>query len=96
MFLRDGCVQEFVCLGGQLYLISWIRGYCVVCSFMWRFKFMRICGDWRHWATTELGCVFLAWWWQSALGTRWVERLLPGSDRSQCDMGQSKAGERLC
>jgi len=30
-----------------------------------------------------------------ALGTRWVERLSPGSERShrQCDMGWGRAGE---
>jgi len=55
-----------------------------------------MCGGWRHWAATELGCVRLAWW-QPALGTRWVERLLLGSESShqQCDMGRSKAGEML-
>jgi len=34
MFLKDGCVLGFVCLGGQIYLINWVKGYCVVCSFM--------------------------------------------------------------
>jgi len=60
-------------------------------------EFKRVCGDWRHWAVMELGYVCLAWW-QPTLGTRWVERLLPGSERShqQCDMGWSKAGETLC
>jgi len=73
MFLRDGCVQGFVCLGGQLYLISWIRVIvlCVLsCGDLIEFK--RVCGGWRHWAAMELGCVCLAWW-QPALGTRWVE-----------------------
>jgi len=51
MFLRDGCVLGFVCLGGQLYLINWVKGYCVVCSFMCRFKCNGV------WATMELGCV---------------------------------------
>jgi len=48
------------------------------------------------WVTSELGCVFLAW--KPALGTRWVERLLPGSEKGlwQCDMGWSRAGETLC
>ncbi len=31
MFLRDGCVLGFVCLSGQLYLINWVKDYCVVC-----------------------------------------------------------------
>jgi len=46
----------------------------------------------------ELGCIFLAWW-QPTLGTGWVERLLPGSERShrQCDdMEWSRVGETLC
>jgi len=30
MFLRDGCILGFVCLGGQLYLINWVKGYCVM------------------------------------------------------------------
>jgi len=36
--------------------------------------------------------------WQTVLGTRWIGRLLPGSERShqQCDMGWSRAGETLC
>jgi len=46
MFLRDGCVLGFLCLGGQLYLINWIRGYCVVCSFVQRFKCKRVCDGW--------------------------------------------------
>jgi len=46
MFLRDGCVQGFVCLDGQLCLINWVSGYCVVCSFLWRIKFKRVCGGW--------------------------------------------------
>jgi len=60
-------------------------------------EFKRICGGCRHWAARELGCVCLAWW-QPALGTRQVERLLPGSEGShrQCDMGWSRAGETLC
>jgi len=36
-------LKEWMCtglcgLGGQLYLINRIRGYCVVCSFMWQFN----------------------------------------------------------
>jgi len=31
MFLRDGRVLGFVCLGGQLYLINWAKDYCVLC-----------------------------------------------------------------
>jgi len=27
-------VPGFVCLSGQLYLTIWVKGYCVVCSFM--------------------------------------------------------------
>jgi len=51
-------------------------------------EFKRVCGGWTHWAATELGCACLAWW-QPPLGTRWVERLLMGSQSShqQCDMG---------
>jgi len=45
MFLRDGCVLGIVCLGGQLYLINWIKGYCVVCSFMCRFKCKGVWGN---------------------------------------------------
>jgi len=41
---RDGRVLGFVCLGGQLYLINWIKGYYVVCAFMCRFKCKRVCG----------------------------------------------------
>jgi len=62
MFLRDGCVLGFVCLGGQLYLINWIRGYCVVWFFMWRIEFGRVCGTPWSWD------VFLAR--KPALGTR--------------------------
>jgi len=47
-FLKDGCVLGFVCLGGQLYLTNWIRGYCVVCSFMCRYKLKRVCGSQRY------------------------------------------------
>jgi len=46
MFLRDGCVLGFVCLGGPLYLINWVKGYCVVCSFMCRFKCNGVWGSW--------------------------------------------------
>jgi len=65
--------------------------YVLSCGDLIEFK--RVCGGWKQWPATELGCVCLAWW-QPALGSRWVERLLPGSERShqQCDMGQSKAG----
>jgi len=46
---RDGCVQGFVCLSGQLYIINWIRDCCVVCPFMWYLiEFKRVCGGWRH------------------------------------------------
>jgi len=31
--LKGWMVPGFVCLGGQLYLINWIRGYCVVVFF---------------------------------------------------------------
>jgi len=27
-------VLGFVCLSGQLYLINWVKDYCVVCSFI--------------------------------------------------------------
>jgi len=63
--LKGWMVLGSVCLGGQLYLINWAKGYCVVCFFMCRFKCN---GVWSGWATTELGCVFLAW--KPALGTR--------------------------
>ena len=43
MFLRDECVKSFVCLGGQLYLTNWIRGYHVVRSFLWQFTFKSVC-----------------------------------------------------
>jgi len=36
--LRGWMVPGFVCLIGQLYLINWVKGYRVVCSFMCRFK----------------------------------------------------------
>jgi len=45
----------------------WIRGYCVVCSFMCRVKCKGVLGQ-LVWAAMELGCVFLAW--KPALGTR--------------------------
>jgi len=35
-------------------------------------EFKRVCGGWKHWAATELGCVCLAGW-QPAWGTRWIE-----------------------
>jgi len=46
MFLRDGCVRGFVCLGGQLYLINWAKGYCVVYSLICRFKCNGMLGGW--------------------------------------------------
>jgi len=60
-------------------------------------EFKRVCGGCRHWAAMEFGCVCLAWW-QPALGTRRVERLLLGSESShqQCGMGWSKVDETLC
>lgn len=36
--LKGWMVLGFVCLGGQLYLTNWVKGYCIVCSFMCRFK----------------------------------------------------------
>jgi len=59
-------------------------------------EFKRVCSS-RTWPSSEFGCVCLAWW-QPALGTRWVERLLPDSESShrQCEMGWSLAGETLC
>jgi len=33
-----GSMVPGVSLSGQLYLINWVKGYCVVCSFMCRFK----------------------------------------------------------
>jgi len=44
MFLRDGCVQGFACLGGQLYLINWAKGYCVVCVLSCSDLSVRECG----------------------------------------------------
>jgi len=32
--LKGWMVLGFVCLGGQLYFINWVKDYCVVCSFM--------------------------------------------------------------
>jgi len=32
--LKGWMVLGFVCLGGQLYPINWVKDYCVVCSFM--------------------------------------------------------------
>ncbi len=32
--LKGWMVPGFVCLSGQLYLINWVKDYCVVCSFM--------------------------------------------------------------
>jgi len=93
----DGCVQGFVCIGGQLYLINWIRGYCVVCSFMWIFKSKTV-----MWQPETLSChrlgMYISGLVHPALGTGWVERLLPGSESShrQCGMGWSRAGEKLC
>jgi len=63
IFLRDGCVQGFICLSVQLHLIigSEVIGLCVLS-----------CGDLTlgecaaaetlgyHWATMELGCVLRA------------------------------------
>jgi len=64
--LKGWMVLGFVCLGGQLYLIIWVKGYCVVKFFMWRIEFGRVCGS--RGTTTEWECVFLAW--KPALGTR--------------------------
>lgn len=57
---RDGCVQGSVCLGGQLYLINWIRIYCVVCSFLWRIDGGRVCGSRDTGQPRSWECVFLA------------------------------------
>jgi len=32
--LKGWMVPGFVCLSEQLYLINWVKDYCVVCSFM--------------------------------------------------------------
>ena len=32
--LKGWIVSGFVCLSGQLYLINWVKDYCVMCSFM--------------------------------------------------------------
>lgn len=60
-------------------------------------EFMKVYGGCRHLVIMELGDVCLSWW-QSALGTRQVEILLPDSESSywQCDMEWGKAGEMLC
>jgi len=36
--LKGWMVPGFVCFNGQLYLINWVKDYCVVCSLMCRFK----------------------------------------------------------
>jgi len=57
--LKGWMVPGFVCLGGQLYLINWAKGYCAVWSFVCRFKCNGVWGRWsgppRSWD------VFLAW-----------------------------------
>jgi len=40
------CTGRCVCLGGQLYPINWVKGYCVVCSFMCRFNCNGVWGGW--------------------------------------------------
>ena len=42
--LKGWMVLGFVCLGEQLYLINWVKGYCVMCSFMCRFSCVMECG----------------------------------------------------
>jgi len=32
--LKGWMAPGFVCLGGQLYLANWVKGYCIVCFFM--------------------------------------------------------------
>jgi len=44
--LKGWMALGFVCLGGQFYLINWVKGYCVVCSFMCRFKCNGVWGGW--------------------------------------------------
>jgi len=39
-------VLGFAGVGGQLYLINWVKGYCVSCSSMCRFKCKKVCGGW--------------------------------------------------
>jgi len=43
---KEWMVPGFVCLSGQLYLTNWVKGYCVVCSLMCRFKCNGVWGDW--------------------------------------------------
>jgi len=43
--LKGWIVLGFVCLGGQLYLINWAKGYHVVYFFMCRFKCNGVWGD---------------------------------------------------
>jgi len=45
--LKGWKVLGFVCLSGQLYLINWVKYYCVVCSLMCRFKCN---GEWGNWS----------------------------------------------
>jgi len=42
--LKGWMVPGFVCLSGQLYLISWVKDYCVVCSLIWGFECRKVCG----------------------------------------------------
>jgi len=37
-------VLGFVCLGGQLYLTNWVKGYCVVCVLSCADLRVRECG----------------------------------------------------
>jgi len=87
-------VLGFECLGRQLNIINWVKGYCVVCSFKCRFKCNGVWGR-------ERGCHGVGMC-VSGIETcpgNWMGReIADGSERGlrQCDMGWSKAGERLC
>jgi len=57
MFLRDGCVLGFVCLGGN-YILSIGTKVIVLCVLLCDNLSVEKCGGWTHWATAkELGCV---------------------------------------
>jgi len=42
--LKEWMCAGFACLGGQD--INWVKGYCVMCSFMSRFKCKGVWGGW--------------------------------------------------
>jgi len=80
IFLRDVCVQDFVLSrwANHIFSINWIRGYCVVYSFMWQLNWIQEKVWWDAPSLPENWDVYV-WCGNNLPREMWVKAASPGS-----------------